>query len=202
MTMRILRPGLGRLLLLAVLITPGCARSEDGAAVRADVDVVGIRGRVERVFDGDSFVMRSDGRKVEIRVFGIDAPEKGQPFSKKARARSRALLEGEDVIVEVTTPRDAYGRVVGNVYLGDGLNYAQVIVGEGLAWQYRRYSKDPAVARLEREARQARRGLWYDENPEPPWRYRRRKRRESGWRGAPTLDRYALALRPVRSASH
>lgn len=173
----IMKP-LGVRLVALVLILPGCARGEDSTARRIEVDSVdGIRGRIERVFDGDSFVMRSDGRKVEVRVFGIDAPEKGQPFSKKARTRSKELLEGEDVVIEVTTPRDVHGRVVGNVFLADGRNYAHVIVGEGLAWQFRRYSKDPTVAALEREARGDRRGLWYDKNPEPPWEYRRRKRR-------------------------
>ncbi len=158
-----------------VLVLPGCARGDGGnAALRDDA---GLLGRVERAYDGDSFVMRSDGKKVQIRVFGIDSPEKGQPFSKKARARSRELLEDAEVVVHVTTPRDAYGRVVGEVILPDGRNYAHVIVGEGLAWQFRRYSKDPQVAALEREAQRDRRGLWYDKNPEPPWEYRRRKPR-------------------------
>lgn len=157
------------------LLVPGCARGDEAARSRPEFD--GPVGRVERVFDGDSFVMKSDGRRVEVRVFGIDAPEKGQPFSKKARARSKELLEGEEVVVEVTTAKDKYGRVIGNVFLPDGRSYAHVIVGEGLAWQFRRYSKDPEVAALEREAREARRGLWYDKNPEPPWEYRRRKPR-------------------------
>lgn len=162
-------------LLLGLALLPACARSEEAVPSRAGVD--GIPGRVSHVFDGDSFVMRSDGRKVEVRVFGVDAPEKGQPWSKRARTRSRDLLEGTDVVVRVTTERDAYGRVVGEVFLPDGRNYAHVIVGEGLAWQFRRYSKDPEVARLESEARDDRRGLWTDESPEPPWKYRRRKPR-------------------------
>ena len=77
----------------------------------------------------------------------------------------------------VTAESDRYGRVVGNVILSDGRNYAHIIVGEGLAWQYRRYSKDAEVAALEREAQRDRRGLWHDKDPEPPWKYRRRKPR-------------------------
>jgi endonuclease YncB( thermonuclease family) len=164
---------LGTIALAVLLLAPArvdLARADE--AKRAT-----IVGRVERVFDGDSFVMRSGGRDVEVRVFGIDAPEKGQPWSKRARTRSRELLEGEEVVVRVTTSRDVHGRVVGSVALSGGRDYASVIVGEGLAWQYRRYSKDARIAAVEREAQRARRGLWTEKDPEPPWEYRRRRPR-------------------------
>jgi len=169
------RLGTSVLVAAMLLLPPGCAVGEEPPSGFPVVD--GIRGRVTRAFDGDSFVMRSEGRKIEVRVFGIDAPEKGQPWSRKSRARSKDLLEDEEVIVRVTTPSDRYGRVVGEVFLPDGRSYAHVIVREGLAWQFRRYSKDTTVAALEREARRQRRGLWADANPEPPWEYRRRKPR-------------------------
>ena len=162
-------------ILLWALFLPACAQGEETTPSARKID--GIHGRVKHAFDGDSFVMMSDGRKVNVRIFGIDAPEKGQPFSKKARSRSKELLEGTEVVVRVTTPSDVYGRVVGEVFLPDGRNYAHVIVGEGLAWQFRRYSKDAEVAALEREAKSAGRGLWHDKDPEPPWKYRRRKPR-------------------------
>lgn len=165
---------------LAALL-PGCAQSEEPPPFTLPSspleDVDGLRGRVDRVYDGDSFVMRSNGKRINVRVFGIDAPEKGQPFSKKARSRSKKLLEGQTIVVQVTTAQDVHGRVVGNVILPDGQSYAHVVVGEGLAWQFRRYSDDPEVAALEAEAKRERRGLWYDKNPEPPWEYRRRKPR-------------------------
>jgi len=46
------------------------------------------------------------------------------------------------------------------------------MVRAGLAWAYARYLRDPRIAALEREARVARRGLWRDPNPTPPWSYR------------------------------
>lgn len=177
----------GAFVVLVALLLPGCARGEapgrESPRAESPPDerprVGGLRGRVVKVFDGDSFVMRSGDERVDVRVFGIDAPEKGQPFSQKARSRSRELLDGEEVVVRVTTPRDVHGRVVGEVFLEDGRSYAHVIVGEGLAWQFRRYSNDPAVAALERDAQRARRGLWRDRDPEPPWEFRRRKRHRS-----------------------
>lgn len=121
--------------------------------------------------------MQRGGRRVEVRVFGIDAPEKGQPFSARARARARDLLDGTEVRVAVRTSRDSYGRVVGEVMLPDGRDYAGVMVGEGLAWQYRRYSKDARIAELQDEARRAGRGLWRDRDPQAPWDYRRQQRK-------------------------
>jgi micrococcal nuclease len=46
-------------------------------------------------------------------------------------------------------------------------------VSAGLAWHYTEYSKDPALDALERAARAARRGLWTQTNPAPPWVFRR-----------------------------
>lgn len=169
-----------RVALLAVVLgflAPGCAQSEPPSTTAGD-QIDGIRGRVQHAFDGDSFILQSDGKRIDVRVFGIDAPEKGQPFSKKSRSRAKKLLEGQAVVIEVTTERDRHGRVVGNVYLPDGRNYAHILVSEGLAWQFRRFSKDPEVARLEQEARSERRGLWQEKDPEPPWEYRSRNRRK------------------------
>ena len=123
--------------------------------------------------------MQSGGHRVEVRVFGIDAPEKSQPFSSRARARARELLNGSEVVVEVRQRKDSYGRVIGSVVLPDGRDYASVLVEEGLAWQYRRYSKDARIADLEREAREQRLGLWRDAHPQAPWEYRREKRKKN-----------------------
>jgi hypothetical protein len=43
------------------------------------------------------------------------------------------------------------------------------MVADGMAWHYARYSKDAGLAAAEREARAARRGLWADKAPTPPW---------------------------------
>lgn len=170
------RKAIAGVVLIGALVLASCAPADSTTGVDPQA-IEGIRGRVDHAFDGDSFILLSDGKRIDVRVFGIDAPEKGQPFSKKSRSRAKALLEGTEVVVEVTTDRDVHGRVVGNVYLPDGRNYAHILVGEGLAWQFRRYSKDTEVAALEREARDARRGLWQERDPEPPWEYRKKNRR-------------------------
>jgi micrococcal nuclease len=47
------------------------------------------------------------------------------------------------------------------------------LVGEGFAWHFKRYSNDKTLAEAEIEARNAKRGLWQDAHPTPPWEYRR-----------------------------
>ncbi|MBM4267126.1 MAG: hypothetical protein FJ144_11025 [Deltaproteobacteria bacterium] len=155
---------------LALSLPSGVAFAESARAKKSAT----IHGEVVHVFDGDSFVMKSGSRKIEVRVFGIDAPEKTQPWSDRARSRARELLVGEDVLVLVERGRDGYGRVVGDVRLDDGRSFAGLMVGEGLAWQYKRYSNDAEIAALEKKARSAHRGLWSEKNPEPPWDFRRR----------------------------
>ena len=77
--------------------------------------------------------------------------------------------------------RDRYGRTVG-VILVDGHNVNLEQVRAGMAWWYRQYAKDQTAddrqlyELAENEARVAKRGLWADVNPLPPWEWRHRGR--------------------------
>lgn len=68
--------------------------------------------------------------------------------------------------------RDRYGRTLGAVILSDGRNLNHEILKAGYAWWFRKYSKDASLGDLEDEARQAKRGLWADPEPVPPWEWR------------------------------
>ncbi len=131
-------------------------------------------GKVVSVFDGDSMQLLVDGRQVDVRIHGIDAPERSQAFSTVARRALANLVFGKTVDVD-TVETDRYGRRVGHVRV-DGVNVALEQLRGGFAWHYTYYSKDAAYAAAEREARAARRGLWQDAAPVPPWDFRQRKR--------------------------
>lgn len=127
------------------------------------------------VFDGDSFVARMhDGSRVEVRLAGIDAPEKGQPYADKARAALRGLILGQPLRIAVTDT-DKYHRKVAQVYrAADGLHINAGLVREGHAWVYRRVAPDHPFRALERAARESGVGLWAlpEAEREPPWRWR------------------------------
>jgi hypothetical protein len=71
--------------------------------------------------------------------------------------------------------RDRYGRILGHVYLGDRWINRE-LVEEGFAWHFKRYSADQRLADAENAARTARKGLWSDKEPQPPWDLRAYKR--------------------------
>lgn len=130
-----------------------------------------------RVYDGDTIeVMAGGPSSLRVRLHAIDAPEKGQPFSDVARKRTRELVEGRRVRVEVRD-RDPYDRLVARVYVDDR-DLSEQLITEGLAWHYARYSSELALGQAQREAQRARRGLWQEPDPVPPWEFRRRERQE------------------------
>jgi endonuclease YncB( thermonuclease family) len=68
--------------------------------------------------------------------------------------------------------RDRYGRRLAEVLLPDGRSLNQELVKTGLPWWFRKYSKDLRLGELERQARMAKRGLWVEAHPVPPWEWR------------------------------
>jgi endonuclease YncB( thermonuclease family) len=130
------------------------------------------------VLDGDSLVLQRGGERLQIRLYGVDCPERGQPYSARAREFTRSVALNRRVTVAIRD-EDPYGRLVSEVTLPDGRVLNQLLVGEGWAWWYRHHAEgDRVLARLEEEARVAGRGLWADRDPTPPWDYRAARRAE------------------------
>jgi endonuclease YncB( thermonuclease family) len=132
-----------------------------------------LAGRVVAVHDGDTITVLVAGRDIRVRLAGIDAPERGQPFRNASRHALEAQVAGREVRV-VERGRDGYGRVLGRVYAGSvDVNAEQVRAG--FAWVFRRFELDPRLLALEVEAKAAQRGLWRDPKPVPPWLWRERQ---------------------------
>ena len=148
------------LVLLALLAIPltVCARYE-------------VTGLVVGVHDGDTITLRcADGRKLKVRLEGIDAPEIGQPYGDVSRLALDGMVYRRNVtIVPVTV--DKYGRTVARVLVG-GLDVNLELVRLGLAWRYDRYSLEAALGAAQLQAKAAGLGLWHDPNPTPPWVWR------------------------------
>jgi endonuclease YncB( thermonuclease family) len=134
----------------------------------------GLTGRVVRVTDGDTFRLISSGVDEQIiRLYGVDAPERDQPYGNDASRALAQRIDGRQVTVTVEDV-DQYDRLVGTVYV-DGANVNLALIEEGAAWWYEFYAEDERELELaEQRAREQRRGLWAARNPVPPWDWRRR----------------------------
>ena len=152
-----------------------------------------FEGTALDVQDGDSFLLRADdGRRVRVRINGIDAPEKHQPHADASRRHLGGLLRGRRIRLE-PVKQDVFDRTVARVVVVDGdpperdAGLAQLETG--LAWHFTRYRADQSpdaflrYGQAERDARARGLGLWRDAAPEPPWDFRARMRRDES---APT----------------
>lgn len=132
-----------------------------------------IKARVAYVIDGDSIMTRYEGRFLEVRLWGIDAPEYNQPGGENAKHRLKKLVEG-NVINLTIKDRDKYGRMVALVSSG-GQIVNEEMVRTGNSWVYDYYCREQICSdwvRLEEKARRDRIGLWKDRSPIPPWRWK------------------------------
>jgi micrococcal nuclease len=136
-----------------------------------------IYGKVIGIKDGDTIeVLTSEKRPLIIRLNGIDAPEKKQAYGQKSKENLSNLIFGKRVKV-LSVGHDRYGRLLADIFLdGKNVNYLQV--SEGFAWHYKKYSKDKNLKRLENKARNDNLGLWKDQNPIPPWDFRKTREGE------------------------
>ena len=115
-----------------------------------------------------------DRQQVRVRLLEIDAPESKQAFGRRSKDSLAEMCAGQTAQVE-STGKDRYGRVLGWVTCA-GVNANAEQVRRGMAWVYDRYVTDRGLYSIQDEARAAKRGLWADVNPVPPWEWRREKR--------------------------
>ena len=137
-------------------------------------------GKVIRVVDGDTIVVTHLGKRVRVRLYGIDSPEATQWYGLNAKQFTSSQVLGKKVSVE-PVDIDRYGRTVGIMSAGS-LVINKLLVEHGYAWVYDRYCKRSFCAewkRLEHRARIEKRGLWKNPRAIPPWNYRRLRRKRS-----------------------
>jgi endonuclease YncB( thermonuclease family) len=136
-------------------------------------------GRVVGIADGDTLtVLDSLNQQHKVRLNGIDAPEKAQPFGNVSK-QNLSRLAFNRVVVADCPKVDRYGRQVCLVRV-DGIDVGLAQIEAGLAWWYRKYAREQSVqdratyAEVERKAREEKRGLWQDREPVSPWKWRHR----------------------------
>ena len=140
-----------------------------------------IQGKVVSVADGDTItVLDATNTQHKIRLQGIDAPEKAQPFGQKSKQSLSQMVQSKQVTVEYQK-KDKYGRTLGKV-LHNGTDVCLEQIKLGMAWHYKQYASDqPKEDRAlydqtEQDARAKKAGLWIEKAPTPPWEFRRQKK--------------------------
>lgn len=159
------------LLLLACL--SGTAQAEEFTA------------RVIAVLDGDTVLIKRANGLVKIRLAEIDAPEVGHagmggqpPNSQKDQEYGTASRQSlSDLVlkksVQVSSQAvDSYGRMVAHLTV-DGRKVNEEQLRRGMAWEYSNYHSNKAYIALQDEAQKAKRGLWAQAKPTPPWQWRK-----------------------------
>jgi len=138
-----------------------------------------VTGKVIGISDGDTIKLLVAREQVTVRLDGIDAPEFKQSYGQKAKQALSDYVFGREVTVEVTS-EDRFGRAIGDLWL-EGSNINERMIDNGWAWHFKATNSDPRFDRLarfaslEKEAKDARRGLWADESPVAPWDFRLRQ---------------------------
>jgi len=109
-----------------------------------------IIGKVVAVTDGDTIkVLDSSYTEYKVRLSGIDAPERGQPYGAASRGHLASMVAGKEVLVD-WYKQDKYGRIVGKVWVqpadcptcGKTLDASLAQVTDGMAWWYRYYAEE------------------------------------------------------------
>jgi micrococcal nuclease len=118
-----------------------------------------ISGTIVSVADGDTVRARLDsGSTIRVRLEGIDAPERGEPFNTQARNATRVMLFNKKVQLKATDV-DRYDRLIARIAL-DGKDSSIELVKAGLACHFTRFVNDPLLAQAQLSARTAGRGFW------------------------------------------
>jgi endonuclease YncB( thermonuclease family) len=140
-----------------------------------------LSGQVVAISDGDTVKVLDESKQLHtIRLMGIDAPEKAQPFGQRSKQSLSSLIYLQQVRVH-WDKKDKYGRIVGQIRDLAGVDICLGQIKRGMAWHYKQYMKEQSpedqesYAKAEEIARQESIGLWAEKSPTPPWIWRKQK---------------------------
>ncbi len=97
-----------------------------------------LQGAVSYIVDGDSLYLR--GQKTQVRLWGVDAPEKSESGFQAATDYLFLIAQGQQVTCRIITV-DRYGRNVARCFLPDGREINRLMISSGRTKEYRRFTK-------------------------------------------------------------
>jgi micrococcal nuclease len=132
-----------------------------------------VSGKVISVIDGNTLeVVTETNESYRVVLQGIDCPEIGQAFGEEARLHLEGIMLTKEITVELQG-KDRWGNYIAIVFVDD-LDPRIDLLNRGLAWTAEK-GTTAGLKDLEERARKNYLGLWEQENPTPPWIYRRQQ---------------------------
>jgi micrococcal nuclease len=133
-----------------------------------------MSGQVTAVLDGNTMEISFSNSEVRKVLFaGIDSPELGQESGQDAKKFLEKIVLKKNVTVQFKG-KDRFGNHLAVVKIKGNVDAGIEVLKKGFAWTS---EKDPneELERYRITAQQSRSGLWKQENPIPPWTYRRQQ---------------------------
>lgn len=124
------------------------------------------------ILDADIF-QYADKKQQKIKLYGIDAPEDGQPFYQEAKDMLKKLIHKKKITAKVYS-QDSDGTDMAVVF-ANGKNVNELMVKSGYAWVRRELCDESFCddwVESEEGAKSQGKGLWSDPGRIPPWVWR------------------------------
>jgi len=143
---------------------------DNAAASGREKDSEKISADVEKIIDGDSLKVRKGNKSIELRLWGIDAPEFDQPGAEESEQALLALIDKAQLTLNIKDV-DKYGRLVVIAHK-EHVNINEEMVKTGHAWVHIYYCLLPPCGQwliYEKQAQKLGIGFWKYQDPIPPW---------------------------------
>jgi endonuclease YncB( thermonuclease family) len=141
--------------------------------------------KVIYVYDGDSFTIKDNGKARRVRLMGTDAPERGQAYGDYAHNTLAELILNKNIKFIYQTA-DHYNRLLGRICVvdsaGEKIEIPDVgleLINRGATWTHRPHSSFRLkYTKAQQEAKSQNIGLWADEMPLAPEKYREQNKKQ------------------------
>ncbi len=134
-------------------------------------------GKITKVQDGNTFwVELSNGETDSVKFYGIDCPELKQQYGIAAKEHLESQVHREVELKYKGRDRDNYmlAIVTYTTKKGEKIILNEELLANGYAWK-NKFTDEKSYEKLEKQARKSKVGLWRNDNPTPPWEYRKQK---------------------------
>jgi len=127
-----------------------------------------------RALDGDTLMVRTaDFKELKIQLYGVKAPKNSQPGWAEAK-EALGRLQGQTVeVIEMDSALTA-------LLEHEGRSVNLDLAAWGLVWFCPQNCQEQPICddiqKAEDEARAAGLGIWADDEPVPPWEWRKKKK--------------------------